>query len=242
MDSQRNQARSTVKLTAETLSGIEFFRTLSAADRQALADHCQGRRYEPDQSIVSHGEKTTDVYFIVSGQVRATIYSQSGKEISFRDLGAGQMFGDLSAIDGEPRSANVVALMESLIITMPANVFWQALREHAAVAEVTLRELVNLVRRLSERVVEFSTLGVKNRIHAELLRLAHENMQDENTAAISPAPTHADIASRVSTHREAVTRELNQLAQSGLIERRSGTLIICDVPQLARMVQEVRGE
>jgi len=83
---------------------------------------------------------------------------------------------------------------------------------------------------------------VKNRIHVELLRLACDHMRDERTAVISPAPTHADIASRVSTHREAVTRELNHLAQSGLVERRSRTLIIHDVPRLTHMVQEVLGE
>ncbi len=107
---------------------------------------------------------------------------------------------------------------------------------------MALKELTDLVRLLCERVVEFSTLGVKNRIHAELLRLAQKHMQDDNSAAISPVPTHADIASRVSTHREAVTRELNHLAHAGVIERRSGVLVISDVAKLTRMVEEVRGE
>ena len=99
-----------------------------------------------------------------------------------------------------------------------------------------------MVRGLCERVVEFSTLGVKNRIHAELLRLANKHMQDENRAVISPAPTHADIASRVSTTREAVTREMSHLGQIGVIERRSGTLVVCDTAKLTQMVQEVRGQ
>lgn len=231
-----------MELTAETLYGIKLFQSLPADDRKALANRCHGRLYAANQQVVSHEDKTTDVYFIVSGKVRATIYSASGKEVTFRDMGAGQMFGDLSAIDGKPRSATVVTLVESLIIAMPADVFWEALRAHSTVAEATLKELTAVIRRLSERVVEFSTLGVKNRIHAELLRLSHAHMQAENSAVISPAPTHADIASRVSTHREAVTRELNHLVQVGVIERRSGTLIITDVAKLARMVQEVRGE
>ncbi len=110
------------------------------------------------------------------------------------------------------------------------------------VAEATLKRLTNQLRVLSERVFEFSTLTVKNRIHAELLRLARDHMRGENTAAISPAPTHAHIASRVSTHREAVTRELNDLARAGLIERRHGVLIIRDVNHLIRMVREVVGQ
>jgi len=104
-----------------------------------------------------------------------------------------------------------------------------------------MRQLTELVRRLSERVVEFSTLGVKNRIHAELLRLAREVAADGDSVRIAPAPTHADIASRVSTHREAVTRQLNSLARLDLVVKEKGALRVCDVRRLAGMVQEVKG-
>ncbi len=66
-------------------------------------------------------------------------------------------------------------------------------------------------------------------------------MEGENTAVISPVPTHADFAARVSTHREAVTRELNALERAGLIARQRGTLIIADFARLARSVEEVLG-
>lgn len=105
-----------------------------------------------------------------------------------------------------------------------------------------LKGLAYLVRRLSDRVVEFSTLGVNNRIHAEVLRLAREHMLDDNHAEIRPAPKHLEMANRVSTHREAVTRELNNLAQLGLLERSKGVLQVKDVSQLERMVRDVIGE
>ena len=75
------------------------------------------------------------------------------------------------------------------------------------------------IRALTTRVYEFSTLAVKNRIQAELLRLARLASGDGKRARVAPAPTHSEIASRVATHREAVTRELNRLARLGLIER-----------------------
>ena len=229
-----------VEITAETLAGIELFRSLPADDRKALAGCCRPHRYAAKQRIVSHAEHSTDVYFIVSGHVRATIYSLSGKEVAFRDLEAGEMFGDLSAIDGQPRSATVVTVTEAFIVSMPAKEFQQVLQDYPVVSMAALQELSGLVRGLCERVVELSTLGVKNRIHAELLRLAQKNMKGKNTAVISPAPTHADIASHISTHREAVTRELNHLAHTGALERRSGALVINDVDHLARMVEDVR--
>ncbi len=223
------------------LAGISVLRGLPAAELAAVAQRCRWRRYQPKQEIVSYQEDACDVDFIVEGAVRVTIYSFSGREVAFRDLGAGESFGELAAIDGGPRSASVVALADTLIACLPAETFWELLRSHPSVAEATLRRLARLVRRLSDRVVELSTLGVTNRIHAELLRLARAHRCEGGRAFISPAPTHAEIASRISTHREAVSRELSELARAGVIERRNGTLLIRDLEQLARMVDEVRG-
>lgn len=233
---------SPVLVVAETLGGVEFFHGLDAEQRRAVAHLCHGHRYVRGEEIISHNEEETDVFFIVSGNVHITIYSLAGKEVTFRDLGAGQMFGELAAIDGRPRSAHVVAMTDTLIASMSSENFWKVLREYPPVTAVLLCQLSTLVRELSDRVVEFSTLGVRNRIHAELLRLARAHMCEENVAAISPAPTHAAIASRVSTHREAVTRDFNELTRAGLLERRDGTLLVRDVARLARMVKDVRGK
>lgn len=231
-----------VDLTAESLVGVEVFRRLDAAERGRLAALCSGRRYEAQQRILSHKDQTRDVYFIVSGKVRVTIYSLGGKEITFRDQPAGEMFGELGAIDGEPRSAHVMALEDSLLASMSRETFWEVLGSYPEVAAFTLKRLASLVRLLSERVFEFSALAVRNRIHAELLRLARENPFEDNTAVISPSPTHADIASRISTHREAVTREYHDLAEAGVIVQRRGELAINDVARLESMVREVTGK
>jgi CRP-like cAMP-binding protein len=191
---------------------------------------------------VHDGDRTDDVYFIVAGKVRATIYALSGKEVTFRDLGPGDVVGDLSAIDSGPRSATVVAIDESTVLSMSAASFWEVMQDYPAVSAAMLKELTKLVRTLSERVIEYSTLGVQNRLHAELLRLADAAGIADNAARIRPAPTHAEIASRIATHREAVTRELSHLASSGLLERMSGGgLVVKDVARLQRMVDEVKG-
>lgn len=229
-----------IQPTAETLAGIELFQELPVEQRKKIAVSCRAHQYSAKHQIITHADPSTDVYFVVSGQVRATIFSATGKEVTFRDLGPGEMFGDLSAIDGEPRSATVITLAESLILSMPGEVFIKVLHNNPKLCLTKLKDLAHLVRLLTERIVEMSTLGVKNRIHAELLRLAQGVKSENNTVVISPVPTHANIASRVSTHREAVTRELNELAQSGLLERQSGTLIIKDMKRLIQMVQDVQ--
>jgi len=225
-----------------TLGEIELFSGLPPAGLEALARRCRWRRYEAGRQIIYHQDDTTDVYFIADGRVHVTVYSPSGKEVAFRDLGPGKSFGEISAVDGAPRSATVIALTDALLASMPADVFQRTLREYPEVSERMMRQLAGLVRLLSDRVVEFGVLAVKNRIDAELLRLAREYGVDGNAAVLSPAPTHADIASRVATHREAVTRELNALARDGLIERRRGALVIPDIDRLARLVEKVLEE
>ncbi len=228
--------------TAETLAGIELFRNLNAEDRGALAGRCQLHQFPQNCIIVHEHDETNDVYFIVSGLVRATLISVSGKEVAFRDMGSGEVFGDLAAIDNMPRSSSVVTLKDSVILSMSSTAFWEVMEIHPSVATTELKRLTALIRLLSERVFEFSTLGVRNRIHAELLRLAKDHAHRDNIAEIKPAPKHADIASRISTHREAVTRELNHLEHAGIIERPSGSIVICDMARLADMVKEVKGE
>lgn len=230
-----------VETTADTLLGIDIFRRLDNDARGAIARHCHTFRYPVDHDIVRNLDDSNDVYFVVSGRVRATIFSRTGREVAFRDLGPGEMFGDLSAIDGRPRGANVITLEESVVVKLGAAAFRDVLENHPAVAFSVLCGLTELVRHLSDRVVEFSTLGVNNRIHAELLRLANEYPARDGRVEITSPPTHADIANRVSTRREAVTKELSRLADAGLVERQGKSLVVRDVERLRTMIEEVKG-
>jgi CRP-like cAMP-binding protein len=221
------------------LSAVSIFSGLSPQDLQTVSQRCRWRRFARDQQIVHAQDETDDVYFIVAGTVRAEVYSTSGRAITFRDLGPGEVFGELSAIDHEPRSANVLALNDVIIASLSAGEFWHLIAEYPAIAEATLRRLTKLVRALSDRVVEFSTLAVRNRIHAELLRLGRDHLTSENSALIVPSPTHVEISARISTHREAVSRELSDLARTGIVERRDGGLFIPDIERLARLLRDL---
>jgi CRP-like cAMP-binding protein len=125
---------------------------------------------------------------------------------------------------------------------MPGSTFRELLEAETGLANALLPRLTKTIRALTTRVYEFSTLAVNNRIHAELLRLASLGSKDGKAARIVPAPTHVEVASRVSTHREAVTRELNRLSRIGIIERRGGTLLVTDVERLAEMVHGATDE
>ena len=239
---QRRMERPQIAVLPSTLAGISIFSGLTPKALEELQQRCAWRRYEQGEPVVGYLDSSDDVFFVANGEVGVTIYSVAGQAVSFRTLGAGDIFGEYAAIDGGPRSASVEARTSCLIASMSAKAFRKLLRTEPAVAEAVLKGLVRNVRALTKRVYEFSTLAVNNRIHAELLRLASLAPREGKGARLNPAPTHAEIASRISTHREAVTRELNRLARIGIIERKSGTLLVRDLDRLAAMLHEMTGE
>ena len=223
----------------KTLASVDIFQDLNEEELAEVASCCRRADYVKGQEIISYQDATTDVYFIKSGRVGISILSHGGKEIGFRHLAEGQMFGDLAAIDRSTRSASALSLSVVELVRMSETDFHRLLIRFPAMNLRELQRLTSLIRLLSERVYEFTTLGVHNRIHAELLRLAKAHMTDTKVANIYPAPTHADIANQVSTHREAVSREFSRLAGEKLIERRGRNLIVHDVPRLEQMVNDV---
>jgi CRP/FNR family transcriptional regulator, cyclic AMP receptor protein len=229
-------------IQAGSLAGITILARLSPDALERVEQNCTWRRYQPGESIVGYLDSSDEVFFIIEGEVRVTIYSLAGKAVSFRELGPGEVFGEYPAIDRGPRSASVEARTDCLVATLSGAAFRRLIELEPVVAQAMLPLLVTKIRALTTRVYEFSTLAVSNRIHAELLRLASLGAREGKSARIAPAPTHTEIASRVSTHREAVTRELARLSRIGVLERQRNTLLVKDLERLAEMVHAATGE
>jgi CRP-like cAMP-binding protein len=222
------------------LKSIKLLEGLPLPALESIASRCRWRRYAAGQQIISRDAPDNDVYFVIAGRVRVTAFSASGRQVTYGDMRAGDWFGDFAAIDGLSRSADIVAIDETLVASMDPAAFRRLLHDEPDVCDRVLRRLVGCVRELTERVFDFSTLGVQNRVHAELLRLARQAGVRGNTACIAPAPKHSDIAGQISTYREQVTRELSAMAKQGLVKRAGHALVIPDVARLEQLVSEVR--
>lgn len=225
---------------SETLARCPVLAGLGERDIDRLNTQCVWRRYDAGAEILSHQDDTTDVYFVAAGTVRVVIASVQGKDTVFRDIEAGDYFGEMSAVDGKGRSASVVARTNATVAKMPAAVFRELAMRHPAVCYGILERAVRQIRYLTERVNEFRILDVRHRIFVELLRLSRAPAGGDGEAVISPPPTHQEIADRVSTRREAVARELKQLERDGHLRRLRGVLVIPDPSLLAEMVEKAR--
>lgn len=221
----------------ETLARIELFRSLDDAAISELDTQCTWRKYSRNDWIVELHDTSVDVFFIVSGTVRLKIPDPSGREVLFQDLDAGSYFGEIDAIDGKPRAIGAMAYTDAVIARMPRSVFRQTMCRNPQLADQLLQRMAGIIRALTNRVREFSTLNVKHRIYAELLRLSHPKDGAKDTAVISPPPVQSAIAARISTRREAVAREMKALERAGLIERRRGALILTDTKKLQCMLK-----
>ena len=187
--------------------------------------------------IIDHLEMSNDVRFIAHGTVRIVVRMLEGREVIFNDLEAGQFFGELAAIDNGPRSANASAHTNVQICIMPQSVFLEICRDIPEVGSRIAEHLVKMVRSLSDRLSEFSFLKAKHRLYAELLRLSKPRANSDQRI-ISPSPLQSDIADRISSRREIVSREMKELERMDILERTRGGLVILDPKRLATLAAD----
>lgn len=221
------------------LRGIAILQGLDDEVLQEVARACRFQRVRARQTVMSRADTDRDCCLVLSGRLRVVALSPSGREVSFRDAGAGETLGEMAALDGRPRSASVVALQESLLARISPADLQTLMRNHWPVCERLMQHLARAVRALTERVYELSTLSVQQRLCAELLRLAlaGEGAAGERVV-LHGLPSHKELAARIGTSREQVTRELGELLRLGLLQHDGPErLVIEGLSRLARRIE-----
>ena len=221
----------------ETLTDVPMFHSLERTAINALNARCKWRRVAAKEWVIDYQDVGIDVFFVVSGSVRALIYAKSGREVILADIGAGGFFGELASIDGQARSASVLAVSDAVVATMPGGVFLEMLHAYPAVSMFVLKRLATRVRELNNRVLEYSTFDVGHRVACELLRLARPDPKIAHKGILSPPPTQAEIAARVSSHREYVAREMKSLERDGFLHREHNAIILTNMPGLVERLE-----
>jgi CRP-like cAMP-binding protein len=183
-----------------------FLDALSPEDRGALLARTRNIKARKGQMVLSTGETSREVFIVQEGRLQVLLYAANGREISLRDLAAGQLFGELAAIDGEARSASIVAATDARLLAIPDDVFRSLVATSPKAADWMMRRLTAQVRSLTNRVFEMTALHVQARLHCELLRLARTRGTAD--ALVDPAPTHAELASRIGTHRALARQKI----------------------------------
>lgn len=182
---------------------------LAEASRQA-----RWRRVQPGEAVIDYDDTTDEVFLIISGTVRIAVHSASGQEVILGEAGAGEIFGEMAAIDGLSRSANVTAVHSSVLCCLPRAIFLDLVLKTPPAGLQLLRLLTSRLRLLDARNVEMAVLPVRHRLVAELLRLGRP--REDGQLRITPPPPQHVLAARIGARREAVSRELSAMAREGM--------------------------
>jgi CRP-like cAMP-binding protein len=193
------------------------------------------------QVVIASGALDRDVFLIREGTMRTALFASSGREVVIRDIPTGELFGELAAFDGRPRASTVVAATDAQLIAIAHEDFLAAMREGGDAALWMMQRFSGMIRMLTEKIFELSALPVRSRLHCELLRLAEEGVRTEEGIVLSPAPTHADLAARVGSHREMVTREFGYMTELGVLRQSGRKLVLLNLHLLMREIQRVAG-
>ena len=209
---------------------VDEWRTLERAGRR--------RRFRPRQRLFREGEPGDHVVAIVSGRVKVSVQTRSGREILLAVKEAGDLVGELSVIDGRPRSATAIALEPVEVVVVSAAAFLEFIESHPRIAVRLLRALAAQIRAADRRSVDRDAGDITCRVARRLVDLAerlgeHRGSGVEVTLLVS----QDDLAAWVGATREATSRALGRLRAEGWLTTGRQRIVLTDLPALQRRAQ-----
>ena len=200
------------------LRNVSLFESLNQKELESLSDVTFTRTFSKDNVIILAEEEGDTLFILKKGQVKVSIVSEDGREVILSLLGSGSVFGELSLLDGKPRSANVVAIEETDLLMLRRTDFIQLIYKTPQIATALLAELATRLRKTDRQIEGLALLDVTSRISDTLLQLAAEQgAETVDGVTIHSRPTHQELANMSGTTRETVSRVLKRLVSQGYI-------------------------
>ena len=222
----------TVDETIAQLRRTVLFADADPGRLAPLASRAFVRRFSPGQVVFSEGEPSDHLYVIRSGRVRILVRSVHGVEMTLSLLGSGDTMGELSVIDGRPRSASAEALSQTELVTLPAVDVASALRTDPALLFTAAGELAGMVRRLTGGTADLIFLDLPRRL-AKLL-LTEATHEGAGPPRLNPGMSQSGLAARLGVTRQSLNRALAGLVRREWIRLDGGAYVLCDPAALRR--------
>lgn len=201
------------------LAKVPLFSKLASDELEALSSVMVTRKYKQDQIIVREDDDEVQTFFIIiSGTVHVTVLTSEGKQTILASLHKGAFFGEMALLDGESRSASVIAADECTLIMLYRKMFMEILRQYPGIAIQMLAEMSRRLRRSNRHLNSLSMMSVYGRVADVILQLAKgAGRKVGNMIIIENRPTHQNLAEMAGTSRETVSRVLSQLQKKHYI-------------------------
>jgi CRP/FNR family cyclic AMP-dependent transcriptional regulator len=197
------------------IADLPLFSTLDRDERETLSAHAVTRTYRKNTIVINEGDVGDSMYVVLSGQLKVFLSDDEGKEIVINMMGPGEYFGELSLFDDSQRSASVMTTEDSRLSIISKADFDACLARHPAIAHRVIQGLVSRLRISTECVRSLALMDVYGRVAHLLLQLAEEV---DGKLVVKEKLTQQDIADRVGSSREMVSRILKDLKIGNYIE------------------------
>jgi CRP/FNR family cyclic AMP-dependent transcriptional regulator len=196
------------------------------------------RRYPGGQTLFHMGDEGGSLHFIERGRVKVTIPSYSGEEMILAILGAGELLGELSLLDGEPRSATVQALEATETLCLNREDLLALMRDRFSVVEKILGVLARRIRNMDTLLAEAHFLDITSRLAKKILDLSDAfGIREGGQVRIGVKVTQKELASMIGATRESINKQLKALRDQGIVRISGGTIEVLDREKLARKVR-----
>jgi CRP-like cAMP-binding protein len=211
-----------------------FLRWLVDAERADLERRSRGRFFSRGDVLFWEGDGGDDVMVVRSGRVKVC-RRRGGREVILSVLDPGSILGELSAVDGSPRSATVVALEDVEVDTISVDNFREFLLAHPRVSSELLRLVAARLRLASTRQLEFGTTHTLTRLCGTIVGLAERYGRTEGERVEVTTPLNQqELAELSGMSREALVKGLHQLRSLGWLAIEDRTIVLLDPEAIRR--------
>jgi CRP-like cAMP-binding protein len=218
------------------LREVPIFSELSDEDLNIIMQLTVRRLFGKSSMIVIEEDQGDTLYIIESGSVKITRLNEEGREVILAILGSAEFFGEMALLDGQGRSANVMAIEETVLFTLNRRDFLDVLERFPSISIQLLKEMTSRLRKSDQQIKSLSLSDAEHRIGIAIHRFAEEmGIFKMGQVVIKRLPYQQDIANMAGTSRETVSRMLKSLERKGLVEREGRRLIIRDYAAFTRL-------
>ncbi len=211
----------------ELLRTVPIFSELTDSDITSLAGLSSRRRFSKDTVVFFENEEGDFFFMILEGRIKVTILGDDGREVILSMLGPGDFFGEMALLDNEPRSATAIAVEESELLQLHRTDFQTVLTDNRSIQAALIKILTARLRRANHQISTLALLDVYGRVARVIVDMAREEGRRLRDGRIAfRRATHQEIANRIGTTRETVTRMLKDLERQGLIHIEGKEIVV----------------
>lgn len=202
------------------LERVPMFANIGQKSREALESIGQRRQYRKNSVMINEGDETDNLYVLLSGKANAVRSDNTGRQLVVNRFEPYDCFGEMSFLDGNPRSATIITTATCEVMVITRRQFFNLVSDKPAIAWGIISFLLAKIRHATQQVTDLAFLDVYGR----LAQFLTENQNE--SGIIEEKLTHQEIADIIGASRETVTRIISQLKEGDFITRQSGQFVL----------------